>query len=167
MHLQYRDAVLEDLPEIVAIYNSTVAGRMVTADTTPVTVESRLPWFHAHGPERRPLWMAYDGETLVGWISFSSFYGRPAYDGTVEVSIYLAENARGKGYGKAVLQYAIDAAPRLSIHTLLGVIFAHNVPSIKLFMDKGFVEWAHLPDIAILDGTPRSVKILGLKVSNP
>lgn len=165
MHLQYRDAVPEDLPQIVDIYNSTIAGRMVTADTSPVTVESRHAWFRAHNPERRPLWMVYDDAVLVGWISFSSFYGRPAYDGTVEVSIYLAESARGKGYGKAVLQHAIDVAPQYAIHTLLGFIFAHNIPSLKLFAAKGFTEWAHLPDVAILDGQARTLKILGLKVT--
>ncbi|MBV8628542.1 MAG: N-acetyltransferase, partial [Paraburkholderia sp.] len=51
----YRDATLDDLPAIVAIYNSTVASRQVTADLEPVSVESRLPWFHAHGPAARPL----------------------------------------------------------------------------------------------------------------
>lgn len=41
-------ACKEDLPDIVDIYNSTIAGRMVTADLEPVTVESRIPWFEAH-----------------------------------------------------------------------------------------------------------------------
>lgn len=164
MHLQYRDAVPGDLPQIVEIYNSTIAGRMVTADTSPVTEESRQAWFLAHNPEHRPLWMVYDGAELVGWISFSSFYGRPAYDGTVEVSIYLAEHTRGKGYGKLVLQHSIDVAPKFGIHTLLGFIFAHNIPSLKLFHAKGFAEWAHLPDVAVLDGQARTLKILGLKV---
>lgn len=164
MNLNYRDARPEDLPAIVAIYNSTVAGRMVTADTSPVTVESRLAWYHAHNPELRPLWMIEADGEIIGWMSFQSFYGRPAYNGTVEVSIYLAENARGKGLGKKVLQYAIDAAPKYGVQTLLGFIFAHNLPSLKLFTDMGFTEWAHLPEIAVLDGVERSLKILGYKV---
>lgn len=164
MNLQYRDAVLEDLPEIVAIYNSTIAGRMVTADTSPVSVESRIPWFHEHHPEQRPLWMVYHEGQLIGWMSFQSFHSRPAYSGTVEISIYLAETARGKGFGKAILQHAIDMAPKYGVHTIVGLIFAHNLPSLKLFIDKGFQEWAHLPDVAILDGVERSLKILGYKV---
>ncbi|WP_248276954.1 GNAT family N-acetyltransferase [Chitinophaga sp. Ak27] len=164
MNLVYRHASMADLPRIVAIYNSTIAGRMVTADTSPVTVESRVPWFDAHNPAQRPLWMIdLDGQN-VGWMSFQSFYGRPAYSGTVEVSIYLAENARGKGLGKEVLRYAMETAPQFGVHTLLGFIFAHNEPSVKLFTAMGFEEWAHLPDIAILDGESRSLKILGYKI---
>jgi L-amino acid N-acyltransferase YncA len=164
MLLQYRIATLDDLPAIVDIYNSTVPGRMVTADTSPVTVESRIHWFEAHSPEKRPLWMITDADASVGWMSFQSFYGRPAYDGTAEISIYLQESARGKGYGKAILQHALSACPSLHIHTLLGFIFAHNLPSIQLFEKAGFEEWAHLPEIALLDGQYRSLKILGKKI---
>lgn len=163
--LKYRDAALEDLPAIVEIYNSTVPSRLVTADTEPVTVESRINWFEEHNPSTRPLWMVenHEGQT-VGWVSFQSFYGRPAYAATVEVSIYLATEMRGKGYGRAVLQYAIDKAKDLGIKTLLGFIFAHNEPSLKLFKNLGFEEWAALPNIAILDGIERGLKILGKRV---
>lgn len=163
-NLQFRHATLEDLPAIVDIYNSTIAGRMVTADTTPVTVESRLPWFHAHNTTQRPLWMIDLDSSNVGWMSFQSFYGRPAYNATVEVSIYLAESARGKGLGKKILEHAITIAPEFGVATLLGFIFAHNEPSLKLFMNMGFEEWAHLPEIAVLDGVKRSLKILGKKI---
>ncbi|MCC8133486.1 MAG: hypothetical protein LUG96_14305 [Tannerellaceae bacterium] len=50
--LIYRNAIRTDLPEIVAIYNSTVPSRIVTADTKPVTVESRIAWFEEHTPEK-------------------------------------------------------------------------------------------------------------------
>ena len=53
----HRLATPADLPAIVAIYNSTVASRMVTADLTPVSVESRQRWFEEHRPESRPLWV--------------------------------------------------------------------------------------------------------------
>lgn len=164
MSLQFRHATEADLPRIVEIYNTTIASRMVTADTSPVTVESRLPWFHAHNNTRRPLWMIDDNGSNVGWMSFQSFYGRPAYDGTVEVSIYLDETMRGKGLGKKILQHAITVAPEFGVQTLLGFIFAHNEPSLKLFLNMGFEEWAHLPEIAVLDGVERSLKILGRKI---
>lgn len=160
----FRNATLEDLPEIVAIYNTTIAGRMVTADTEPVTVESRIPWFNVHNPEKRPLWMVEDEGKTIGWVSFQSFYGRPAYDSTAEISIYLREDARGKGYGKTILRYAMEQCPLIKINTLLGFIFSHNLPSIKLFEQMGFKEWAHLPDIAVLDGVERSLSILGKRV---
>lgn len=162
--MHFRNATIDDLPEIVAIYNTTIAGRMVTADTDPVTVESRRAWFDAHSPEKRPLWMVEASGVVLGWVSFQSFYGRPAYDGTAEISIYLHEQQRGKGLGKAILQYAIEQCPAIKIRTLLGFIFAHNIPSLRLFEQLGFDEWAHLPDIAVLDGEERSLKILGKRV---
>jgi L-amino acid N-acyltransferase YncA len=157
----FRDALIEDLETIVAIYNSVVPSRMVTADTEPVSVESRIEWFHKHTPEKRPLWVIEDKEQITGWIGFHSFYGRPAYDATAEISIYLHPDARGKGLGKQTLRYCIDQCPRLGIKNLLGYIFSHNEPSLKLFRGFGFTEWGQLPDIAVLDGIKRSVTIVG------
>lgn len=164
--LTYRDATQADLEKIVEIYNSTVSSRMVTADTEPVSVVSRQKWFDEHSASRRPLWVIENvqGE-IVGWVSFQSFYGRPAYDSTVEISIYLAEDQRGKGLGKQILQYCIDEAPKLNIKTLLGFIFSHNAPSLKLFRHFGFEDWATLPNIAVLDGEERGLKILGKRIA--
>src|SRR5688572_17058629 len=115
MPLQFRDALLSDLPKIVEIYNSTVAGRMVTADTEPVLIDSRVNWFHEHNSQTRPLWIVSDDDKVIGWVSFQNFYGRPAYNATAEISIYLDETCRGKGYGKQVLDYAIEACRTLRI----------------------------------------------------
>ncbi|KIC63069.1 GNAT family N-acetyltransferase [Chryseobacterium taiwanense] len=164
--LTFRNATLEDLPKIVEIYNSTIASRMVTADMEEVSVESRLKWFQEHNPETRPLWMIEDQQNnVIGWVSFSSFYGRPAYDGTVEMSIYMSENSRGKGFGKKVLQYCIDNAGKLGVKTLLGFIFLHNEPSLKLFRHFGFEDWGVLPNVAVLDGVERTLVILGKRIN--
>ena len=138
---------------------------MVTADTEPVTIESKLKWFNEHSTDFRPLWVVEDGSgAVVGWASFQSFYGRPAYNATVEISIYLDEKQRGKGLGKQILQQCITASQGFGVKTLLGFIFAHNEPSLKLFESFGFREWANLPDIAMLDGVERSLIIVGKRV---
>ncbi|MDI1354797.1 MAG: GNAT family N-acetyltransferase [bacterium] len=162
--MQFRNAAKEDLALIVATYNSTIASRLVTADLEEVSVASRQHWFDAHSGAKRPLWIVmYDGN-YAGWMSFNSFYGRPAYDGTVEVSIYLEEKFRGKGLGRACLQKAIEEAPRFKIHSLLGFIFGHNVASISLFKKFGFEKWGHLPTVANMDGVMRDLLIFGKKV---
>lgn len=164
-HLQYRNADISDLPVIVSIYNSTIASRIVTADTEPVSVESKLSWFNEHSPEKRPLWIISDEDNqIVGWASFQSFYGRPAYNATVEISIYLDPARRGKGLGKEILMYCIAVAPSLGVKTLLGFIFAHNEPSLQLFLKQGFEEWASFPNVAELDGVERTLKILGKRI---
>jgi L-amino acid N-acyltransferase YncA len=162
--MHFRNANIEDLPTIVAIYNSTIASRMVTADTEPVQIESKEQWFYEHN-SNRPLWIVEDSnKNCIGWASFQDFYGRPAYEGTAEISIYLHEAMRGQGYGKKILEYCIEKAASLQLHTLLGYIFAHNEPSIHLFTQAGFEEWACLKDIAIMDEAFYSLKIFGRKV---
>ncbi|MDO8767120.1 MAG: N-acetyltransferase family protein [Burkholderiaceae bacterium] len=164
-HFSHRIANFKDLPAIVDIYNSTIASRQVTADTEPVSVESRHAWFYEHAPDRRPLWVVEDGEKIVGWLSFSNFYGRPAYSGTAELSIYLHENARGKGLGRYFLQEAIAYAPEIEVHTLLGFIFGHNTPSLNLFASFNFQIWANMPRVATLDGVERDLIIFGKRVN--
>ncbi len=163
--VHFRNAVAADLPRIVEIYNSTIGSRIVTADTETVSVDSRRKWFDAHNPEKRPLWvMENDEKEIMGWVSLQSFYGRPAYDATVEVSIYLDERYRGIGLGKQALQYSIDNAGGLGVGTLLGFIFSHNEPSLRLFRNSGFENWGTLPDVAMLDGEEKSLKILGKRI---
>jgi phosphinothricin acetyltransferase len=165
IEIKYRDAAISDLPKIVEIYNSTIASRMVTADTEPVSIESKQKWFEEHNIINRPLWVIEnDEQKIIGWVSFQSFYGRPAYDATVEISIYLDSNQRGKGLGKQILNYCIDKAPNFGIKTILGFIFTHNEPSLKLFRHFGFEDWATLPNIAVLDGQERGLKILGKRI---
>ena len=163
--ITFKYATLEDLPMIVDIYNSTIPGRMVTADTEPVSVEDRLNWFHEHNAEKRPLWVVEYENKICGWVSLQSFYGRPAYNATAEVSIYLHEHFRGKGLGKKILSKVIEECPKFEIETLLGFIFGHNEPSLRLFSNFGFENWAHLPEVAKLDGIKRDLVILGKKIS--
>ncbi|UVW27102.1 GNAT family N-acetyltransferase [Massilia sp. H6] len=167
----HRLATRADLPRIVDIYNSTVASREVTADTEPVTVQSREQWFADHTPERRPLWVIHAAGDIsaqpdvLGWLSYSNFYGRPAYSGTAELSIYIAEHARGRGIGRYCLEQAIAFAPNVNVHTLLGFIFGHNAASLALFDRYGFEKWAHFPRVANLDGIERDLIILGKRVA--
>lgn len=164
--LIYRNANTSDLGQIIDIYNSTISSRMVTADTEPVSVESRQKWFDEHNTTNRPLWVIEDNTNqIIGWVSFQSFYGRPAYDATVEISIYFNETHRGKKLGKQVLQYCLDKSPNFGVKTLLGFIFSHNEPSLKLFQHFGFEIWATLPNIALLDGQERELKILGKRIA--
>lgn len=161
----HRLARQEDLPAIVAIYNSTVASRLVTADTEPVSVASRQAWFDEHTPDKRPLWVAERDGEVIGWLSYSNFYGRPAYAGTAELSIYLHEKVRGLGLGRYFLEQAIAFAPSIKVHTLLGFVFGHNLPSLKLFEAFAFERWANMPRVATLDGVERDLIILGKRIS--
>ncbi|NMO96109.1 GNAT family N-acetyltransferase [Paenibacillus lemnae] len=157
-------AAVEDLPAIVDIYNSTISGRMVTADLDPVTPESRMRWFEEHDRAHRPLWVMRNGDNIAAWMSFQSFYGRPAYNGTVEISIYVHEGYRGTGAGSIMIQKALDVCPDLGISNLVGFVFGHNEPSLKLLRKFGFQQWGLLPGVAELDGIRRDLVIVGRSV---
>ncbi len=161
----HRLAIPADLPAIVAIYNSTIPSRQVTADIEPVSVASRQGWFNEHSADSRPIWVAEDAGQILGWLSYSNFHARAAYQHTVEISIYLHEDARGQGLGSYFLTEAIAFAPALGIHTLVGLIFGHNAPSLKLFERFGFERWAAMPRVATLDGIERDLIIVGKRVA--
>lgn len=164
--LHLRDAYGSDLPRIVEIYNSTAPGRMVTADTEPISVGSRRAWLDEHDPARRPLWVAEEEGEVVGWLSLGDFHdGRLAYHATVEGGVYVKDGHRGKGIGRRLVEEAIKRAPELGIEIITAGAFAHNEPSVKLFERFGFEKWAHFPEMAELDGVKRDLVILGLKVA--
>ncbi|NIK71110.1 GNAT family N-acetyltransferase [Paenibacillus sp. BK720] len=159
-----RDAGVEDLPRIVDIYNSTIASRQVTADLKPVSVESRMRWYDEHSPDFRPLWVLEEDGKIIAWLSFQSFYGRPAYNATAEISIYIDQDYRARGIGSFLIQKALEASPGLGLRTLLGFVFGHNEPSLALLRKFGFEEWANLPKVAELDGVERDLIIVGRKL---
>ena len=153
-----------DLPAVVAIYNASIPGRMATADTAPVTVAQREEWFRAFDPASRPLWIYEVDGAPAAWLGLRSFYGRPAYHRTVESAVYVDPEHQRRGIARALLAHALVEAPSLGIATVLGFIFAHNAPSIRLFEAHGFSRWGLLPRVCEVDGVERDVAILGRRV---
>ena len=162
-----RDAVEADLPAIIEIYNATVPTRMVTAELEPTTVEARLPWFRDHSPDEYPFWVAESDGRVIGWLNFKKFLPRCAYRGTAEISVYVDEQFRRHGAGQRLLEEAIARAPSLGITALVGLIFGHNEPSLKLFQRFGFERWGFFPAVAQLDGVKRDLVVVGLHCGKP
>jgi phosphinothricin acetyltransferase len=162
--MKIRDAVESDLPAIIDIYNAAVASRIATAQLEPVTLEERRDWLKEHSSDRHPFWvLEIDGE-VAGWLTIKSFLPRCAYQGTVELSVYVDEKFRRRGIGKRLIEEAIARGPSLGINAMVGLIFAHNKPSLKLFQQLGFERWGLLPRVARLDGVERDLTILGRHV---
>ena len=160
-----RNAVEADLSAIVTIYNASIPSRLATADLNPVSVESRLEWFYQHSSTSRPILVMETDKVILGWLSFQSFYGRPAYQATAEISIYVSPAYQRQRVAYKLLESAIALSPNLGLTTLVGFIFAHNQPSIKLFELFGFQTWGHLPQVANLDAIERDLLIMGRKIT--
>jgi phosphinothricin acetyltransferase len=162
--LRIRPAEEADLPDIVAIYNAAIPGRKATADTEAVTVADRIDWFRNRDHERRPVWVLECADEVVAWISLQSFYGRPAYHATAEVSVYASPEHQGEGFGALLLQKMIEACPRLGVTTLLGFVFAHNESCLRMNRKLGFERWGFLPEVAELDVRKVDLVIEGLRI---
>jgi L-amino acid N-acyltransferase YncA len=160
-----RDASESDLDTIVAIYNASIPGRLATADTEPVSVESRRGWFRDRDHSRHPVWVAEREGRVVGWLSFGKFYGRPAYASTAELSVYIDPKAQRSGIATQLVESAFARAGRLGLSTFLGFVFAHNERSVALCRKFGFEQWGHLPRVAILDGVERDLLIMGRRLA--
>jgi L-amino acid N-acyltransferase YncA len=159
-----RDATEADLPAIVEIYNEGIRGRISTAQLTEVSVEQRRSWFHEHTPDSYPLSVAEIEGRIAGWLSFHAYINRAGYRATGEVSVYVGEQFRRRGVGKALLEKAIVAAPGLGVNALIGNIFAQNEASLRLFARAKFERWGFLPRVARVDGVDRDVVIMGRAV---
>jgi L-amino acid N-acyltransferase YncA len=102
--------------------------------------------------------------TVGGWLSFQSFYGRPAYAATAEISVYVAPTHQRRGIARRLLGHTLQRSPALGLTTLLGFVFAHNAPSLALFASFGFADFGRLPRVAVLDGIERDLVIVGRRV---
>lgn len=171
LDLRIRDAVDDDLPQIVAIYNESIPGGWSTADTLPVTVESRKAWFAERDPARRPIWVAEvhaepsAAPEIAGWVSLTSFYrGRPAYNATAEISVYVGSRWQRRGIGRRLKQAMIERCPALGVTTLVSMHFDHNEATQRLNDEFGFVRAGHLEEIAVVQGEKRGLVLSLLRV---
>jgi phosphinothricin acetyltransferase len=168
----------DDLPEILAIYNQSIAGKQATANLAPVTCEERMDWFDEHiNSPTRPIYIVraaiksvdnIESETLspiVAWGSFSDLYARTAYHISTEISIYLHKANHGQGLGSALTHWMLTQAPSLGIHNVVALIFAHNHPSLGLFRKLGFEQWGYMPKVCDMDGFIADVVMLGKAVT--
>ncbi len=163
--MNIRDAIEEDLPAIIAIYNESIPAGFSTADTKPITVAERIDWFRNFDPKKRPIWVAENDGIVVGCIYLSWFYGgRPAYDKTAEISTYIAQSYQGKGLGTVLKQRMIAACPKLGIENLISMYFDHNTATQRLNDKLGFEPAGHLRHIADVNGTKRGLLISILRI---
>ena len=129
-----------DLDPLVRIYNHYIENTSVTFDTTPFSIPERIAWFTSFsedGPHR--LLVAEDDSEMLGFASSSPFKGRPAYDTSVETSIYLDPGVIGHGVGTALFAALLElltADERL--HRAYGGITLPNAASIALYEKFGF-----------------------------
>lgn len=124
---------------ILAILNEAIVTSTALYDYQPRTADSMTAWFAAKAAGRYPVIGAVDAAgTLLGFASYGPFRAFPAYKYTVEHSIYVDREHRGRGLGWALLERLIEAARGQDVHVLVGVIDMANTGSIALHEQLGF-----------------------------
>ncbi len=137
MQPSIRHAQASDLQAIVDIYNHAVTTSVATFDLAPVKLEERRQWFAAFDAER-PLFTATLEEQVVGFAYYAKFREKAAYARTMEVSVYVDVDARGKGIGRLLLDTLIAHAKAQGVHVLMAVLGGDNPASHALHERAGF-----------------------------
>jgi L-amino acid N-acyltransferase YncA len=120
-----------------SIYNVEVLESTETFDLVPRTRADQLAWLAEHDGAH-PSIVAVDGQQVVGWGSLSPYKSRPAYATSVEDSVYVDRDHRGRGIGRLLLDELIRLAGAHGFHTVLARIVGGHEASIGLHVACGF-----------------------------
>ena len=149
-----RELRAEDWPAVRAIYEEGIRGGDATFETEAPSWER---WDEAH-PDLR-LVAERDG-SVVGWAALSPASPRRCYRGVGEVSVYVAEAARGEGLGRALLDELVRRSEQAGYWTLTAGVFPENEPSLRLHRACGFRAVGVRERIGELNGVWRDVVLL-------
>lgn len=139
---ELRIATEKDLPAMLEIYNEVIENTTAVYDYQPHTLEMRRQWLETKQEQGIPVWMAEENGKMLGFGSFGPFRAWAAYQYTVENSIYVATEARGKGVGSLLLPVIMNEARKAGMHTMIAGIDASNDASIRLHQKFGFEQVA-------------------------
>lgn len=144
-----RSATVEDLPAILDIYNHAVLNSVATADYEPQTLEARSAWYAERTNGGFPIFVAVEGKAgaVVGWSAYGPYHNRYGYRFTVENSVYVSHDWRGRGVGKLLLPPLIDHATAGGYRSMIASIDGSNAASIRLHAALGFEEVGRIREI--------------------
>jgi phosphinothricin acetyltransferase len=162
MHV--REAMEDDLPQLLTIYNDIILHTTAVYDYEPHSLEMRRQWLETKRQQGFPVFVAEEGEKIAGFSSIGPFRAWAAYKFSVENSVYVAADARGKGIGKLLIPPLIEAAKKLKMHTIIASIDATNEASLQLHKRFGFEEVAHFKQVGWKFGQWLDLKFLQLIV---
>lgn len=153
--MNLRAMTTADYPEVGRIYQQGIK----TQNATFRTEVPSFDYWDAHHHIHSRIVAEEDGKVL-GWVAISPFSSIPAYQGVAEVSLYIDEDARGKGIGTALMHAVIEASEAAGIWTLHSQIFPENTASLKLHQRFGFREVGRRERIGQLAGVWRDTILL-------
>ncbi len=137
--MDLRKATVNDLPEMLDIYNYEVENTNVTFTLIPMSMEDGKRWLFDHNIRNHPMIVAEEGGVVIGYGSLSAYRSHEAYDSTVELSVYVHRDHRKDGVGRKIMEELIRLAKADDkTHAIVSVITADNEVSIRLHEKLGF-----------------------------
>ena len=142
-----KNATENDVQSMLDIYNEIIANTTAVFQYDLHTLQMRKEWFLQKQQEHFPVFVAEENNVIVGFSTFGQFRNWQAYKYSVENSVYVKADCRGKGIGKLLLQPLIATAKQMQLHTIIAGIVADNEASIALHKQFGFIEVAHFKEV--------------------
>ena len=136
--MDIRAATAADLPQILAIYNDVIATTNAIYDETASTLAERQAWFDDRKRGGWPVLVAESNGEVLGFSSFGPWRTRWGYRFTVEHSVHVRADQRGKGIGGALIEALFPHAKALGMHVMIGAIDSHAAASLHLHQKLGF-----------------------------
>jgi len=136
--MEIRDARESDLPGLLAIYNDVIATSTAVYSYTPVSLEDRTQWWRARVGQGYPVLVALDESGVLGFSTFGDFRPWPGYRFTVEHSVHVRADYRGKGFGRQLIQVLFPRAAAMNVHMMIAHIDSAAAASLRLHEKLGF-----------------------------
>jgi L-amino acid N-acyltransferase YncA len=150
--MEVRDAGLEDLPGLLAIYNEVIATSTAIYADQPVTLANRDEWWKARVALGYPVMVAVDPTGVLGFASFGDFRAWPGYRFTVEHTVHVRTDRRGQGVGSALVDSLLGRASSLGKHVMIAGVDADNEPSLRFHERLGFIRVGHFRQVGFKFG---------------
>ena len=145
--MDIRDATEADLPALLDIYNDVIATSTAVYSYVPVTLEDRRDWWRARIAQGYPVLIAREITGIVGFATFGDFRAWPGYRFTVEHSVHVRADSRGRGIGRELVAALFPRAAALGKHVMVAGVDAANAASIRFHERLGFEQVGHLREV--------------------
>lgn len=145
--MRIHEATEADLPGLVAIYNEVIATSTAIYSYEPVTLAERREWWRAREALGYPVLVAADASGVSGLASFGDFRAAPGYRFTVEHSVHVRADCRGRGVGTQLLQALLPRAAACNKRIMIAGVDAANAASIRFHERLGFTQVGHLREV--------------------
>jgi L-amino acid N-acyltransferase YncA len=142
-----RDAAEADMPVILEIINDAIVNTAAVWTLAPTTLQARTFWWRERTEAGFPVLVAEIDGSVLGFASYGPFRPWEGYVKTVEHSVYVHRDARGRGCGRALLSAVVDHAMAAGKHIIIGGIEAGNIASMQLHASLGFIETGRLREV--------------------